>query len=53
MAGEGFLGFTAFNTKKITGTDVIDFVKYRQYIAAGALMDEATLAELLPRPKKG
>ena len=30
MSGEAFLGFTAFNTKKITGEDVIDFVKYRQ-----------------------
>jgi len=51
MAVEGFLGFTAFNTRKLTGTDVIDFVKYRQYLAEGRLMDEATLAELLPRPK--
>ncbi len=53
MAVEGFLGFTAFNTRKITGSDVIDFVKYRQYIAGGRLMDEETLTELLPRPKKG
>jgi len=53
MAVEGFLGFTAFNTKKITGADVIDFVKYRQYIAEGRILDEQALAELLPRPKKG
>jgi len=52
MAVEGFLGFTAFNTRKTTGSDVIDFVKYRQYIAEGRLMDEETLAELLPQPKK-
>jgi 6-oxo-cyclohex-1-ene-carbonyl-CoA hydrolase len=52
MSVEGFLGFTAFNTRKLTGRDVIDFVKYRQFIAEGRLMDEATLAELLPEPKK-
>ena len=40
MAGEAFLGFNAFNTKKITGTDVIDFIKYRQLIAEGEPMDE-------------
>lgn len=51
MAVEGFLGFTAFNTRKLTGTDVIDFVKYRQYLAEGRILDEKTLAELLPRPK--
>jgi len=52
MAVEGFLGFTAFNTRKLTGKDVIDFVKYRQFIAQGRLMDEATLSELLPESKK-
>ena len=33
MSGEAFLGFTAFNNRKLTGVDVIDFVKYRQLIA--------------------
>ena len=51
MAVEGLLGFTAFNTRQLTGTDVIDFVKYRQYLADGRIMDEVTLAELLPGPK--
>jgi len=27
MSGEAFLGFGAFNTKKITGQDTIDFVE--------------------------
>ena len=50
MSGEAYLGFTAFNTKKLTGTDVIDFIRYRQLIAAGALMDEETFAQVLPKP---
>jgi 6-oxo-cyclohex-1-ene-carbonyl-CoA hydrolase len=37
MNYEAFLGFGAFNTKKITGTDTIDFIKFRQLIAQGGL----------------
>jgi len=51
MMGEAFLGFTAFSTKKITGEDVIDFIKYRQLIAEGALMDEAAFEAVLGKPK--
>jgi 6-oxo-cyclohex-1-ene-carbonyl-CoA hydrolase len=51
MATEAFLGFTAFNTKKITGQDTIDFVKYRQLIAEGRLMDDEAFAEALGKPK--
>ncbi|MHB8830006.1 MAG: 6-oxocyclohex-1-ene-1-carbonyl-CoA hydratase, partial [Syntrophales bacterium] len=32
MGGEAFLGFGAFNSKKITGKDTIDFIKFRQEI---------------------
>ncbi|MEK6655687.1 MAG: 6-oxocyclohex-1-ene-1-carbonyl-CoA hydratase, partial [Thermodesulfobacteriota bacterium] len=53
MAGEAFLGFTAFNNRKQTGKDTIDFVKFRQLIAAGAIMDDAAFAEVLPRPQEG
>ena len=35
MGYEAFLGFNAFNTKKITGKDVIDFIRWRQLIAEG------------------
>ena len=53
MSGEAFLGFHAFNTKKITGKDTIDFIKYRQLIAEGAYQDdemfEAVLAKPLPK----
>jgi 6-oxo-cyclohex-1-ene-carbonyl-CoA hydrolase len=52
MSCEAFLGFGAFNTKKITGQDVIDFVKFRQLIAEGALMDEAAFEQVLGKPQK-
>jgi 6-oxo-cyclohex-1-ene-carbonyl-CoA hydrolase len=52
MSCEAFLGFGAFNTKKITGQDVIDFVRYRQLVAEGALMDEAAFDQVLGKPQK-
>jgi len=52
MQGEAFLGFTAFNTRKITGTDVIDFIKYRQLIARGEAMDEALFEQVLGKPQE-
>ena len=50
MATEAFLGFHAFNTKKITGQDTIDFVKYRQIIAEGRQIDDEAMAEVLGTP---
>ncbi len=52
MSTEAFLGFNAFNTKKITGQDVIDFIKYRQLIAQGADFDDAFKEAVLPKPKE-
>jgi 6-oxo-cyclohex-1-ene-carbonyl-CoA hydrolase len=52
MTTEAYLGFQAFNTKKITGQDVIDFVKYRQLIAEGKTIDEAFMEAVLPKPKE-
>lgn len=52
MNYEAFLGFGAFNTKKITGTDVIDFIKFRQLIANGAEAGEETFAEVMGKPQK-
>jgi len=52
MMGEAFLGFGAFNTKKITGVDVIDFIKYRQNIAEGKLLDDTFFEEVLGKPQK-
>ncbi len=51
MMGEAFLGFTAFSTRKLTGEDVIDFVKYRQLVAEGRLMDDEAFAAVLGKPK--
>ena len=51
MTTEAYLGFQAFNSKKITGQDVIDFVKYRQLIAEGKTIDEAFMEAVLPKPK--
>jgi 6-oxo-cyclohex-1-ene-carbonyl-CoA hydrolase len=52
MSVEAFLGFGAFNTKKQTGQDVIDFVRYRQLVARGELMDGKAFEEVMGRPKE-
>lgn len=52
MSNEAFLGFHAFNTKKITGEDTIDFIRYRQLLAEGRMVDEAFFAEVLAKPKE-
>jgi len=51
MMGEAFLGFNAFNNKKATGRDVVDFVKLRRKIARGDLFDDGFFEEVLPGPK--
>jgi 6-oxo-cyclohex-1-ene-carbonyl-CoA hydrolase len=51
MSGEAFLGFSAFNNRKLTGVDVIDFVKYRQLLAAGEPLGETLFEQVLARPK--
>jgi 6-oxo-cyclohex-1-ene-carbonyl-CoA hydrolase len=52
MSGEALLGFNAFNTKKITGVDVIDFIKYRQLIAEGHPMNEDLFEQVLGSPSE-
>ena len=52
MSTEAFLGFQAFNTRKITGSDVIDFVKYRQLLAQGLPMDDNLFDQVLQGPKE-
>ena len=52
MGGEAFLGFGAFNTKKITGQDVIDFLKFRQNIADSRTWDMDMFAEVLGKPQE-
>ena len=51
MAGEAFLGFGAFNTKKITGKDTIDFLKFRQNIAECKSWTQDMFAEVLGKPQ--
>lgn len=51
MSSEAYLGFTAFNSRKMTGRDTIDFIKYRQLLAEGRRVDEDLFAEVLPPPK--
>ncbi len=50
MATEAFLGFHAFNTKKITGKDAIDFIKYRQLQAECAAFDDEFMKAVLGKP---
>ncbi|MFC1928102.1 6-oxocyclohex-1-ene-1-carbonyl-CoA hydratase [Chloroflexota bacterium] len=52
MQGEAFLGFTAFNTKRITGKDTIDFVKFRQMQAEGHALDDEMFEAVLGKPKQ-
>jgi len=47
MTGEAFLGFGAFNTKKQTGKDTIDFIKYRQMLAEGHPLDNELFEAVL------
>ncbi|MEW6742232.1 MAG: 6-oxocyclohex-1-ene-1-carbonyl-CoA hydratase [Planctomycetota bacterium] len=51
MATEAHLGFNAFNSRKLTGADVIDFVKFRQLSAQGHAFDEEFMAAVLAKPK--
>jgi 6-oxo-cyclohex-1-ene-carbonyl-CoA hydrolase len=50
MMSEAFLGFHAFSTRKLTGEDLIDFIKFRQQIANGRRMDDDSFAEVMPKP---
>jgi len=52
MATEAFLGFHAFNNRKLTGKDVIDFVKYRQLLAEGHPFDDKLKEAVLSKPIK-
>jgi 6-oxo-cyclohex-1-ene-carbonyl-CoA hydrolase len=51
MNHEAWLGFNAFDAKKVSGKDVIDFVKYRQLVAEGAVFDEKFAEQVLAKPK--
>ena len=52
MSSEAFLGFGAFNTKKITGQDTIDFLKFRQNVADSQLWSDEMFEDVLGKPQK-
>jgi 6-oxo-cyclohex-1-ene-carbonyl-CoA hydrolase len=52
MNYEAYLGFGAFSTKKITGRDTIDFIKFRQLLAKGAEANQALYEAVLGKPRK-
>ena len=52
MNAEAWLGFNAFNTEELTGSRVIDFIKYRQLIAQGHALDEELFEQVVYPPKK-
>jgi 6-oxo-cyclohex-1-ene-carbonyl-CoA hydrolase len=52
MNTEAYLGFNAFNTKKITGRDTIDFIEYRRRQAQGDAFDVEFMAAVLGKSKE-
>ncbi len=52
MNYEAYMGFNAFNTKKITGQDTIDFIKYRQLVGEGQEIGEALYEQIFGNPKE-
>lgn len=51
MNGEALAGFVAFNNRKMTGKDVVDFIKYRRMIGEGKPLDDELLEAILAAPK--
>jgi len=51
MNYEAYLGFNAFNTKKIIGQDTIDFIEYRRRQSEGAAFDTEFMAAVLGKPQ--
>jgi len=50
MNYEAYMGFNAFNTKRITGQDTIDFIKYRQLVAEGQEIGDELHAQVFAKP---
>ncbi len=51
MMSEAYLGFTAFNARKLTGKDRIDFLGYRRLLAQAHPFDQELIDAVLP-PRK-
>ncbi len=52
MGTEAFIGFNAFNSEKITGSRVADFIELRRRVAEGARFDDELIEASLYKPKK-
>lgn len=52
MGYEAFLGFNAFNTKKMTGKDLVDFIRWRQLLAQGAAATPETFAKVIAKTQE-
>ncbi len=52
MGGEAFLGFGAFNTRKMTGKDTVDFLKFRQNIARMKTWNMEMFEEVMGKPSE-
>ncbi len=52
MNYEAYMGFNAFNTKKITGKDTIDFIRYRQLVAEARELNDEFYEEIFAKPQK-
>jgi 6-oxo-cyclohex-1-ene-carbonyl-CoA hydrolase len=52
MMTEALLGFRAFNERKQTGKDVIDFIKYRKLVAKAHSFNQELIEAVLPQPKE-
>ena len=51
MSHEAFVGFNAFNSRKVTGRDVVDFIRFRQLVAEGAPFDDAFAEQVLGKSR--
>ena len=51
MNGEAFLGFNAFNNKKTTGRDTIDFIEFRRRQIKGKAFDDEFMEAVLAKPR--
>lgn len=52
MMNEAYLGFNAFNYKKLTGKGESDFIKYRQLLAEAKPMTQELIDAVLPQRKE-
>jgi 6-oxo-cyclohex-1-ene-carbonyl-CoA hydrolase len=52
MNAEAWLGFNAFNTQKITGSSVVDFIELRRQYAQGHIYDDELAEKVFYPPLK-